>query len=269
MLIAAVDVWAMVDDGGDVVFLTVILAGFWLVGRVVRSRNQLAAELAERSLELEREREERERLVVAEERTRIARELHDVVAHTLGVIVMRAGAERLHLPVSSPQHEAFASIEATGRAALEEMGRLLGMLRSNDDLSALAPQPGLERLDALLQSIRDAGTAVELVVDGEPRPLTAARNMSAYRIVQEGLTNTVRHSGSDYARVRLCWHPTALEIEVADAGNGPPPEPERPGHGLLGIRERVALFGGTLATGRSDLGGYMLRARLPFYGEAS
>jgi len=264
MLIAAVDVWAVLDSGGsEWVFLTAILAGFWIVGGVVRSRNLLASELVERTRELEHEREERERLVVAEERTRIARELHDIVAHTLGVIVMRAGAERLHLTKGSPQHEAFASIETTGREALEEMGRLLGMLRSDDDPGARAPQPGLYRLDALLRSIRETGTAVELVVDGQPRPLSAAVDVSAYRIVQEALTNTVRHSGSDRARIRLSWLATALEIEVADEGDGSFTVAPEAGHGLLGIRERVALFGGTLVTGHSDLGGFLLRASLP------
>lgn len=264
MLIVAVDVWAVLDSGGsEWVFLTAILAGFWLVGRVVRTRNQLASDLVERTRELVQEREERERLVVSEERTRIARELHDIVAHTLGVIVMRAGAERLHLTGGSPQHEAFGSIETTGREALEEMGRLLGMLRSDDDPGSRAPQPGLYRLDALLRSIRETGTAVELVVDGEPRPLSAAVDVSAYRIVQEALTNTVRHSGSDRACIRLSWLATALEIEVADEGDGSFTVLPQAGHGLLGIRERVALFGGTLVTGRSDLGGFLVRASLP------
>jgi signal transduction histidine kinase len=268
LLVVAVDVWAVSDSGGsEWVFLTVILAGFWIVGRVVRSRNQLASELEERTRELEHEREERERLVVAEERTRIARELHDVVAHTLGVIVMRAGAERLHATQGSPQHEALASIETTGREALEEMGGLLGMLRSDDDPGAPAPQPGLYRLDALIRSIRETGMSVELVVDGRPRQLSAAADVSAYRIVQEALTNTVRHSGSDHARIHLSWLATALEIEVADDGDGSFAVPVGAGHGLLGIRERVALFGGTLVVGQSDVGGFLLRASLPIPAE--
>ena len=224
--------------------------------------------LAERTDELEHEREERARLAVSEERARIARELHDIVAHTLGVIVVQAGAERLHLSADAPARQAFASIERSGRDALEEMGRLLGMLRAGDESGALAPQPGLGRLDELVGAVRATGLVVELVVAGEPRPLGAGADVSAYRIIQEALTNTIRHSGSTRVRVELRWQPTALEIEIADDGIGPPLQAERGGgHGLMGIRERVALFGGALATGRSDLGGYLLSARLPLAAE--
>ena len=167
-LVAVVDVWAIVRDGGnEFVFLTVILGGFWLVGRVVRSRNELTDALAKRSLELENEREERARLAVAVERSHIARELHDIVAHTLGVIVMQAGAERLHLHDDSPARDAFASIESSGREALSEMGRLLGMLRNENEARLLAPQPGLARLDGLIDRVRAAGLNVELIVSGE------------------------------------------------------------------------------------------------------
>ena len=127
----------------------------------------------------------------------------------------------------------------------------------------LAPQPGLARLDALLETIRATGLDVELVTEGAPRTLGPGADVSAYRIVQEALTNTVRHSGSRHVRVRFRWEANALEIEVADDGVGPPPLQPRSGHGLLGIRERVALYGGVLATGRSDLGGFLLSARLP------
>jgi signal transduction histidine kinase len=267
-LILSLDVWSIVQhQGNEFVFLTVILAGFWAVGRVVRSRSLLAAELAERTRELEREREERTRLAVAEERSRIARELHDIVAHTLGVIVVQAGAERLHLQDGSPTRDVFASIEGSGREALEEMGRLLGMLRMDGDAGMLAPQPGLARLDALLDTVRATGLDVELVVEGDPRVLGPGADVSAYRIVQEALTNTVRHSGSDRARVRLRWEANALEIEVADDGVGPSPRESRTGHGLLGIRERVALYGGVLITGPSELGGFLLSARLPVAAE--
>jgi signal transduction histidine kinase len=253
-LLFAVDSWVSLtpnNGGTDLVFISIIMFGFWIAGRVVRSRNVLASALAARTRELEREREERARLAVAQERSRIARELHDVVAHTLGVIVVQAGAERLHLPPDSPAHATFASIEQSGRSALEEMGRLLGMLRTHAEHDALVPQPGLARLDDLLAHIRATGLDVELAVEG-----------SAYRIIQEALTNTVRHSGSSRSRVRLRWGPAALEIEVADDGVGPPSEPTHAGHGLLGIRERVALYGGALVTGRSDLGGYLLVATL-------
>jgi signal transduction histidine kinase len=263
-LVVAVDAWVTMtpnNGGTDLVFISLIMLGFWFAGRVVRSRNLLTATLKERTEELEREREERARLAVAEERSRIARELHDVVAHTLGVVVVQAGAERLHLPAESRAHQTFASIERSGRAALEEMGRLLGMLRVDETQDALVPQPGLARLDDLLAHVRGTGLDVELVVEGTPRALGPGADVSAYRIVQEALTNAVRHSGSTQARVLLRWDSAALEIEVADDGIGPPSKP-RTGHGLIGIRERVALYGGTLVTGRSDLGGYLLVARL-------
>lgn len=260
-MILAIDVWARFTPqhgGADFVFFSVVFGGFWIAGRVV-----LAAELVERTHELEVEREERARLAVAEERSRIARELHDIVAHTLGVIVVQAGAERLHLSEGSPAREAFSSIESSGREALEEMGRLLGMLRADGEEGMLAPQPGLARLDALIGTFEAAGLDTEVVVEGSPRVLGPGADVSAYRIVQEALTNTVRHSGSTRARVRLRWDATALEIEVADDGIGPPVPQSRGGHGLLGIRERVAMYGGALVTGRSDLGGFLLVVRLP------
>jgi signal transduction histidine kinase len=262
LLIVAVDAWAF-RTGDDLVFIPVILAGFWIAGRIVRSRNVLAAELAERTRELELEREERARLAVAEERARIARELHDLVAHTLGVITVQAGAERLHEAPGTPAFEALSSIERSGRQALAEMGRLVAMLRTEADESTIDPQPGLAGLDALLTRVRETGLVVELVVEGEPHELAPGLDVSAYRIVQEALTNTIRHARSHRARVVLRWEPIALHIEVADDGVGPPAEPPRAGHGLLGIRERVALFGGALVTGRSDLGGYLLAATLP------
>jgi len=263
LLIVAVDLWAY-RTGDDLVFIPVILAGFWIAGRVVRSRNLLAAALAERTRELELEREERAKLAVAEERARIARELHDVVSHTLGVIVVQAGAERISSSAGSA-HETLESIERSGREALGEMGRLVGMLRA-DEAEERMPQPGLARLDEVVERVREAGIDVQVVVEGEPRTLAAGVDVSAFRIIQEALTNTVRHSKSSRAQVLLRWEPTALEIQVADDGVGAPAEsaPRGGGHGLVGIRERVALFGGVLATGRSDLGGYLLTARLPF-----
>jgi signal transduction histidine kinase len=262
-LIVAILLWAA-RTGDDPVFIVVILGGFWLVGRIVRSRNLLAEQLAERTRELEAEREERARLAVAEERARIARELHDVVAHTLSVIVVQAGAERLASTAGDGSREMFASIERAAREALAEMGRLLGMLREVDAVPALGPQPSLARLEELLDGVRETGLLVDLVVEGEPRPLSPGLDVSAYRIVQEALTNTIKHAQSRSARVRIHWEPASLEIEIADDGIGPPAsDAADAGHGLLGIRERVALFGGALVTGRSELGGYLLAARLP------
>jgi signal transduction histidine kinase len=262
LLIVAVDVWASYT-GDDLVFVPVILAGFWIAGRVVRSRNLIAAQLAERTRELERERKDTARLAVAEERTRIARELHDIVAHTLGVMVVQAGAERMHEEPGTTAHEALSSIERFGRQALGEMGRLVGMLRTDAESESLGPQPGLDQLEALVRRVRDTGLEVELLVEGTPHDLAPGLDVSAYRIVQEALTNTLRHARSRTARVLLRWEPAALHIEVADDGIGPPAGTGHVGHGLLGIRERVSLFGGALVTGRSDSGGYLLAATLP------
>ena len=253
-------VWMGVDD-----FLlpVVVFGGAWIAGRLVRQRQSYATALEERTEALERERELNARAAVAEERTRIARELHDIVAHTLGVMVVQAGAERLHEPPGTPAHEALSSIEQSGRQALTEMGRLVAMLRTDADSEALVPQPGLGQLDSLVARIRETGLEVELVVEGSPRELAAGLDVSAYRIVQEALTNTLRHARSRRARVLMRWELTALHIEVADDGIGPTLDAESSGHGLMGIRERVALFGGALVTGRSDLGGYLLAATLP------
>jgi signal transduction histidine kinase len=262
LLVVAVDFWAY-NTGDDLVFIPVILAGFWIAGRVVRSRNVLTTQLEERTMELERERETNALAAVAEERTRIARELHDVVAHTLGVMVVQAGAERIHEAPGTPAHKALSSIERSGRQALIEMGRLVAMLRTESESNAIDPQPGLGQLDALLARIRDTGLDVELVVEGTPRELAPGLDVSAYRIVQEALTNTLRHARSSRVRVAFGWGPTALHIEVADDGVGPSSQTAQAGHGLLGIRERVSLFGGAVVTGRSDLGGYLLAATLP------
>lgn len=258
--LAAGLVWIGVDDA---LFPIVVFGGAWLAGRLVRQRYVYALALEERTAELERERETNARAAVAEERTRIARELHDIVAHTLGVMVVQAGAERLHEEPGTPAHQALSSIERSGRQALGEMGRLVGMLRTGAESETLGPQPGLDQLDALVARIRETGLRVDLVVEGRPHELPPGLDVSAYRIAQEALTNTLRHARSRHARVLLRWEPTALHIEVADDGVGPSAEPARTGHGLLGIRERVALFGGALVTGRSDLGGYLLAATLP------
>ena len=248
---------------GDFLLPVVVFGGAWIAGRLVRQRQTYAAALEERTEALERERELSARAAVAEERTRIARELHDIVAHTLGVMVVQAGAERLHEAPGTPAHNALSSIEQSGRQALTEMGRLVAMLRTEAESEGLGPQPGLGQLEALMARFRETGLEVELVVEGRPRELAPGLDVSAYRIVQEALTNTLRHARSRRARVLMRWELTALHIEVADDGIGPTLDAEGSGHGLMGIRERVTLFGGALVTGRSDLGGYLLAATLP------
>jgi signal transduction histidine kinase len=251
----------------DFLFLLFFFGAAWLAGLALSMRSQQAVELRERAERAERDREEQARRAVEEERARIARELHDVVAHSVSVMVVQAGGVRRLLDADQDrQREALLAIEATGRAALSEMRRMLGVLKSGElETGPLTPQPGLEHLDRLLQQVRAAGLPVDLDVEGPPVPLSAGIDLSAYRIVQEGLTNTLKHAGADAsAHVTVRYLPDQIELEVANSGlaaaNGDS------GHGLVGMRERVALYGGTLTAGPSENGGYVLRARLPVEG---
>jgi signal transduction histidine kinase len=246
----------------------VVLITVFMAGEAVRARQAHARTLEERAALLERERDDKARRAVEEERQRIARELHDVIAHNVSVIVVQAGAGR-RVAEARPQEAARAlgSIEITGRQALGEMRRLLGVLRQDGgEGNALAPQPGMERLPRLLEQIREAGLPVELTVEGDPRPLSPGVDLSAFRIVQEALTNTLRHAGPTTAEVRLCYADKMLEVRVSDDGRGAAPDTangHEPGQGLVGMRERVALFGGELRAGPKSGGGYEVRARLP------
>ena len=254
------------DPVGDALFIGGILFAVWGAATVVRSRHELAEALAARTVELEHEREEKAKLAVAEERARVARELHDVVAHNLSIMVVQAGAERRALGGERPQTaEVLETIEQTGRAAMAEMRRLLGMLRRSDAELALAPQPSLAHIDDLVAQVRDAGMPVELAIEGDVRALPRGIDLSAYRIVQEALTNALKHAGPASARVTIRYGAGELEIEIADDGAGAA-APAAGGHGLIGMRERVALFGGDLAAGRRGDGGYAVRARLPIAG---
>jgi signal transduction histidine kinase len=212
-----------------------------------------------------REREVATREAVAAERSAIARELHDVVAHHMSVMVVQAGAARA-VSGSDPAAtaEALRQIEASGRTGLAEMRRLLEVLKAEEYGDGRAPQPGLARLDELLDAMRASGLPVETVVEGTPRPLPPGVDLSAYRIVQEALTNVLRHAGGASARVLVRYEADALELEIADDGPGPPDDPEASGgHGLIGMRERVQLFGGVLEAGPRPGGGFLVRARLP------
>lgn len=236
----------------------------WLVGREVRRRRIEMRTLRARAVEVERERDERLRIAAADERSRIARELHDVVAHSVSVMVVQSqAAQRVLEEDVDATRDMLRSIETTGRQALTELRRLLGLLREFDGQPSLAPQPSLQYLDALLTQIRDAGLAVELTVEGTPTQLPQGVDLSAYRIVQEGLTNTLKHAGADRACVLVRYAPAQLEIEIADDGHGPDGAGDGAGHGLVGMGERVALYGGELRTGRGDDGGYVVWARLP------
>lgn len=245
--------------------LALVLA--WTVGVTIRTRRAYVAALEARAELLEREREDNARLAVALERGRIAREMHDVVAHSVSVVVVQAAAaERLVESDPERARQAMRDVATTGRQALTEMRRLLGVLRDGDASDDLGPQPGVAELRALAGTVEDAGMQVELSVQGEERPLPASAALSVYRIVQEALTNSLRHAGPARARVILRYLPDALEVQVSDNGSGGMPTAEHGGHGLIGMRERVALFGGELTAGPRPEGGYAVVARIPTSG---
>jgi len=234
----------------------------WVAGLAVRDRT-LHAEMAEsRATQAEQERDVAARIAVAEERTRIARELHDIVAHAVSVMVLQVGALRHKLPgAASEDRDALRGVEQVGRAALAEMRHLLDAMRDDGEDLQLGPQPGLDRLDALLQDVGRAGLPVRLCVDGDPVELPRGIDISAYRIVQEGLTNALKHAHATEAEVVLQYTRDEVRIEVRDNGHGAVTSNGR-GHGLIGIRERVKLYGGEMSTGTAN-GGFTLSARLP------
>ena len=226
-----------------------------------------------RRIAIDRERAAHD--AVTAERARIARDLHDVVAHAISVRVVQAGAARSVVDRDPAAAKvAIARIEETGRAGMTEMRRLIGILKDRDHDAALTPSPGLAQLGGLLATIRDAGVPVEAVTRGEPRPVSPSVELTAYRIVQEALTNVVKHAGSASAVVEMRWGTGTLELRIADDGTGQvPAEGSSPdgvlGHGLIGMRERLTVFGGTLETGRRPGGGFVVRARLPLEGDAA
>lgn len=246
---------------GSQFFIPALFALGWLVGFVLHERTAQARVAEERAALAERERATAARVAVAEERARIARELHDIVAHAVSVMVLQVGAVRHRMP-RDDNREALQSAEQAGRLALAEMRRLLDAMRRDDGDVALAPQPGLADIDHLVDEVRAAGLAVDLCVDGEPMALSPGLDLSAYRIVQEGLTNTLRHANASRARVTLRYSPRRLELEIRDDGRDPEAAAGT-GHGLVGIRERVRIFGGDMTAGPADGGGFALCARLP------
>jgi signal transduction histidine kinase len=228
----------------------------WLVGALVRSRaqNAEARHLA---------REQRAQHAVAEERNRIARELHDVIGHSVSVMTVQASAvRRLMRPDQAKERAALETVEATGREALAEMRRMVGVLRSGDEGPDLAPPPTLDQLGQLVENFRRTGLEVVLDIQGPELALPPGLDLTAYRLVQEGLTNTLRHANATRAEVRVCYEKESLQLSVCDNGRGPVGTAE-PGTGLLGMRERVAVYGGALVARAADGGGYELRAQLP------
>jgi signal transduction histidine kinase len=245
------------------VFIGLVFAVAWTIGLLV-SRKFHEADLArERALKAERDREERARLAVSDERARIARELHDVVGHSVSVMTVQASAaRRLLRPHQEKEREALLVVEQTGREALAEMRRVVGVLRRPEESPALAPQPSLEQIERLVENTREAGLPVDLRIEGEPVQLPAGLDLTAYRLVQEGLTNTLKHARAQRAEVVVRYEDGYVELTVSDDGSGGG-DGGGGGHGLVGMRERVSVYGGELEAGRRAGGGFRLRARLP------
>ena len=235
----------------------------WVAGFAVREQAVQAEAAESRATQAERERDTVARIAVAEERTRIARELHDIVAHAVSVMVLQVGAVRLKLPAAlAEDREALIGVERAGRAALAEMRHLLDAMREDGEGVQLGPQPGLDRLDALLNDVGRAGLPVRLQVDGDRLELPRGLDISAYRIVQEGLTNALKHAHATQAQVALSYAADQLGIEVSDNGRGAAAGDGR-GHGLIGIHERVKLYNGEMTTTTANGAGFTLTARLP------
>ncbi|WP_190134026.1 sensor histidine kinase [Streptomyces longispororuber] len=254
-------------------FTVVPFALAWVLGDSIRTRRAYLAQLEERAARLEKEREAQAKVAVAAERARIARELHDVVAHNVSVMVVQADGAAYVLDAAPEQaKQALATISGTGRQALAEMRRLLGVLRTGEpeESGEYVPQPDVEQLDELIEQVRGAGLPVDFKVEGTPRPLPSGVELTAYRIVQEALTNTRKHGGENAgASVRLVYFDDGLGLLVEDDGKGAPHElyedggADGSGHGLIGMRERVGMVGGTLDAGPRPGGGFRISALLP------
>jgi signal transduction histidine kinase len=266
--VACVSVTSVLENPDDifwpVAFFCVVP---WLVGRALRSQSELARELAEKADRAEHAREHEERRAIAAERARIARELHDVLAHNLSVMVVQAGAAA-RIVEQDPDTAADAAhlIRTTGRDALVELRSLLGPVH-RDEMEPLEGVPSLKRIDRLVRRAREAGLTVKLSVEGEAVDLPTGVDLTAYRVIQEALTNTIKHAGDAQARVSITYEPWEVVVEVEDDGVGPDGNGQLSdvggGHGLVGMRERVHVYGGLLQAGRRRGGGFAVRARLP------
>jgi signal transduction histidine kinase len=248
---------------GDFFFINLIFGVAWIVGFSLGRKFEEADEAKARAVRAEREREERALAAVAEERARIARELHDVVGHSVSVMTVQAsGVRRLLRPDQEREREALLVVERTGREALAEMRRMVGVLRRPEEGPALAPQPSLDHVNRLVDQAREAGLPVELHVEGDAIQLPAGVDLTAYRLVQEGLTNALKHAHATRAEVFVRYGDGQLEVTVRDDGRGVG-NGDGGGHGLVGMRERVSVYGGELDAGPQPGGGYRLRAKLP------
>jgi len=248
---------------GNFVFSSIVFSIAWTIGFLVSRTFHEADEARERAARAEREREERALLAVSDERARIARELHDVVGHSVSVMTVQASAaRRLLRPQQEKEREALLVVEKTGREALAEMRRMVGVLRRPEEAPALAPQPSLEQIEKLVEHTCEAGLPVELRIEGEPIQLPAGVDLTAYRLVQEGLTNAIKHARAQRAEVVVRYGDEDVEVTVSDDGLGGG-DGDSGGHGLVGMRERVSVYGGELEAGPREGGGYRLRAKLP------
>ena len=255
----------------SVILLNIFLfAAAWWIGEVFRTRDQRELELQEKTRQLEKEKDENARRAVMDERVRIARELHDVVAHHVSVMGIQAGAARRILKQQPDKaNEVLSQIEASSRQAVAELQRLLGFLRADNQVDDIAPQPSLQQLDALVNQMRLTGLSVSVKIEGEKIQLPPGVDLSAYRIVQEALTNTLKHAGPVNADVIIRYTGNAVELEIKDNGNTPVAEinaEKGAGRGLIGMRERVSLHGGEFFAGRIPAGGFDVKARLPLTG---
>jgi signal transduction histidine kinase len=254
------------QSASDYFFPTMFMFMAWLAGRAIHSRTRLTEALHEAAAQAAEEHQDEVRRAAAEERRRIAREMHDLVAHSMSVMVVQAGGARRILDRDPARAlEAAERIERTGREALAEMRHLLGVLHPGEEPRALAPQPTLAELDALLARARAAGLPVVLHEDGERRPLPAGLDLAAYRILQEALTNALKYSGGATTEVTVTWGSMELAVEVRDRGRAR--VRDEGGHGLVGMRERVRVYGGELETGPAKGGGWRVRATLPLVRE--
>jgi signal transduction histidine kinase len=271
LLVAPIAALLIIPGNSGVVQVAANWTGFvgvpFVAGRAVGSRAALSTELRANAQRLEREQQERARHAAAEERNRIARELHDVVAHSVSVMVIQTqAARRVAAGDREAARVALSSVQSCGRDALMEMRRMIGVLRHGDEELAGATAPALSQLGALVTRARAAGLPVELRIDGEPRELTPGLDLVAFRVVQEALTNAIKHAGPARALVRVTFTAGALELEISDTGRGPAPadgDVDATGQGLVGMRERLVLYGGELQTGRARGGGFKVRARIP------
>ncbi|MBT2207591.1 MULTISPECIES: sensor histidine kinase [Actinomadura] len=245
--------------------MTAVVAGVWILGLHMRTRRAYLRSVEERAERLERERDAEVQMAMAAERGRIARELHDVIAHNVSVIVVQADGASYAINTDVVRaRQALETISSTGRLALGEMRRLLGVLREDDDAGEYAPQPGVAQLDDLVEQLRASGLSVTMGVDGSPAAMSEGRQLTVFRIVQEALTNTLKHGGLRVsAHVRLCYAGDTVEIRVVDDGRGAAAVNDGRGHGLVGMRERAAVYGGSVRAAPRPGGGFEVVARIP------